>query len=491
MVGRWPLEPRTEVRILPPQPGGAAASYLCRPIGPTKMKTSLQLAPVTERKMEIRPRVRFAPSPTGALHVGGARTALFNWLFARHHGGAFILRIEDTDRSRSTEESIEEIKAALLWLGLDWDEYYRETERFPLYQKAAERLLAEGKAYESEGAWWFRVPRPGTTVVHDLLLGDVAYDHELIKDFVIRRSDGSFTYNFACAVDDADLRITHVIRANEHLNNTPRQILVYQALGLEPPEFAHLPMVLSKERTKLSKRHGATSVFEYRDQGILPEALLNFLVRLGWSCGDREIFSKEEMVALFDLKDVNVSAAVFDEEKLLWLNQHYLKAGDKERLGLLLRGFLVKRGIVSEGEAASIPLAKLAKAIELFRERSKTLLELAEKAGFLFSERLEYDPKGVETFLTPEAGPLLEGLVEELAGLSSGDFTAPGLEAATRAYLARTGHQLREIAQACRVALSGRTAGPGLFETMEALGKETTLARLRRGLELIRQRQEA
>jgi glutamyl-tRNA synthetase len=441
--------------------------------------------------MKMAPRVRFAPSPTGALHVGGARTALFNWLFARHHGGTFILRIEDTDRSRSTEESIEEIKAALRWLGLDWDEYYRETERFPLYQEAAERLLAQGKAYEREGAWWFRVPRPGTTVVHDLLLGDVAYDHGLIKDFVIRRSDGSFTYNFACAVDDADLGITHVIRANEHLNNTPRQILVYQALELEMPEFAHLPMVLSKERTKLSKRHGATSVFEYRDRGILPEALINFLVRLGWSCGDREIFSKEEMVALFDLKDVNVSAAVFDEEKLLWLNQHYLKAGDPERLGELLREFLMRQGIVSEEEAEAIPKAKLAKAIELFRERSETLVELAEKARFILSDRLEYDPKGVERFLTPEKGPLLEGLLEELAGLDESEFTAPRLEEATRAYLARAGHQLKEIAQTCRVALTGKTEGPGLFETMEVLEKAEVLTRLRRGLELIRQGQGA
>ncbi len=433
----------------------------------------------------MKPRVRFAPSPTGALHVGGARTALFNWLFARHHGGDFILRIEDTDRSRSTEESIEEIKAALRWLGLDWDEYYRETERFPLYQKAAERLLNEGKAYEQEGAWWFQVPRPGSTTVHDLLLGDVTYDHELIKDFVIRRSDGSFTYNFACAVDDADLGITHVIRANEHLNNTPRQILVYQALGLEPPAFAHLPMVLSKERTKLSKRHGATSVFEYRDQGFLPEALINFLVRLGWSHGDQEIFSKEEMVALFDLKDVNVSAAVFDEEKLLWLNQHYLKTGDPQRLGELLREFLVKRGIVPQEEADPIPKEKLAKAIELFRERSRTLMELAEKASFIFSDHLEYDPKGVEEFLTSEKGPLLQGLVSALAELN--DFTAAKVEEATRAYLERMGHSLKEIAQSCRVALTGKTAGPGLFETMEALGKERVLSRLRRAVELIKE----
>lgn len=433
--------------------------------------------------MKMKPRVRFAPSPTGALHVGGARTALFNWLFARHHGGAFILRIEDTDRSRSTEESIEEIKAALRWLGLDWDEYGRETERFPLYQEAAERLLSEGKAYEREGAWWFRVLQPGTTIVHDLLLGDVAYDHELIKDFVIRRSDGSFTYNFACAVDDAHLGITHVIRANEHLNNTPRQILVYQALGLEPPKFAHLPMVLSKERAKLSKRHGATSVFEYRDLGFLPEALLNFLVRLGWSHGDQEIFSKEEMVALFDLKDVGVSAAVFDEEKLLWLNQHYIKSGDPQRLGELLRPFLVRQGAVPPEAASAVPIAKLARAVELFRERSETLVELAEKARFVFSDHLEYDRKGVEEFLTPEKRLLLQGLVVELADLN--EFTVGKVEEATRAYLERAGRQLKEIAQTCRVALTGKTAGPGLFETMEILGKDVVMKRLRRALALI------
>jgi len=431
----------------------------------------------------MKPRVRFAPAPTGELHVGGARTALFNWLFARHHGGKFILRIEDTDRSRSTEESIEQIQEALRWLGLDWDEYYRQTERFPLYQKAAERLLAEGKAYEQEGAWWFRIPKPGTTVVHDLLLGDVTYDHELIKDFVIRRSNGSFTYNFACVVDDADLGITHVIRANEHLNNTPRQILVYRALGLEVPRFAHLPMVLSKDRTKLSKRHGATSVFEYRDRGVLPEALLNFLVRLGWSHGDQEIFSKEEMIELFDLKDVGVSAAVFDEEKLLWLNQHYLKSGDPKRLGELLRGLLMRQGVVSQDEAEAIPLGKLARAIELFRERSKTLVELAERAGFIFSDRLEYDPQGVEKFLTPEKRPLLEGLVKELAQME--EFTAVEVERVTRSYLAREGSKLGEIAQTCRVALTGKTAGPGLFETMEVLGKDKTLARLGKAIELI------
>jgi len=435
--------------------------------------------------MRMNPRVRFAPSPTGELHVGGARTALFNWLFARHHGGIFILRIEDTDRGRSTEEWIERIEEALRWLGLDWDEYYRQTERFPLYQEAAERLMAEGKAYKQEGAWWFRVPRPGATTVHDLLLGEVTYDHEQpqMKDFVIRRSDGSFTYNFACVVDDSELKITHVIRANEHLNNTPKQILLYQALRLEPPKFAHLPMVLSKEREKLSKRHGATAVFEYRDRGFLPEALTNFLARLGWSHGDQEIFSKQELIELFDLENVGVSAAVFDEEKLLWLNQHYIINGDPDRLGELLREFLVRQGVVSQEEAQAIPRERLREIVILLKERSKTLVELAEKARFIFSDELEYDPKGIKKFFTPEKVPLLEGLIAELSTLN--EFTASRIEGAMRGYLEQEERKLGEIAQTCRVALTGQTKGPGLFETMEVLGRERAVARLRRAIELI------
>lgn len=431
----------------------------------------------------MKPRVRFAPSPTGELHVGGARTALFNWLFARHHGGDFVLRIEDTDRTRSTEEWIDNIEEALRWLGLDWDEYCRQTERFPLYQEAAEQLMSAGNAYEHEGAWWFRIPKPGATTVNDLLLGDVGYDHQQFKDFVIRRSDGSFTYNFACAVDDAELRITHVIRANEHLNNTPKQILVYRALDLEPPKFAHLPMVLAKDRRKLSKRHGATAVFDYRDQGFLPEALINFLARLGWSHGDQEIFSREEMIELFELGNVGVSAAVFDEEKLLWLNHHYIMTSDPQRLGALLREFLVKQGIVSEEEAGAIPKENLTDAVVLLRERSRTLVELAETTGFIFSDRLEYDPKGIKKFFTPEKVPLLRGLVEELSGLDG--FTADGIEEATRTHLEREGHKLREIAQTCRLALTGRTKGPGLFETMEILGQDKVITRLRRAIELI------
>ncbi|RLE28471.1 glutamate--tRNA ligase, partial [Candidatus Acetothermia bacterium] len=245
-------------------------------------------------------RVRFAPSPTGYLHVGGARTALFNWLYARHHGGKFILRIEDTDRSRSTDEAIEQILESMRWLGLDWDEFYRQTDRLEIHRQAAQQLLDKGAAYEHEGAVWFRIPKTGVTVVEDLLLGRVEFKNSELKDLVILRSDGTPTYNFACVVDDSDMRMTHVIRGDDHLNNTPKQILIYRALGREPPKFAHLPMILGPDKTKLSKRHGAVSVLEYRRRGFLPEALINFFARLGWSHGDQEIFSREELVELFD-----------------------------------------------------------------------------------------------------------------------------------------------------------------------------------------------
>ncbi|HIE48024.1 TPA: glutamate--tRNA ligase, partial [Candidatus Bipolaricaulota bacterium] len=262
-------------------------------------------------------RVRFAPSPTGYLHVGGARTALFNWLYARHHRGTFILRIEDTDRNRSTDEAIEQILESMRWLGLDWDELYRQTDRIDVHRRAAEELLRKGAAYEHEGAVWFRTPKTGVTVVEDLLLGRVEFKNSELKDLVILRSDGTPTYNFACVVDDSDMRVTHVIRGDDHLNNTPKQILIYRALGRGLPQFAHLPMILGPDKTKLSKRHGAVSVLEYRRRGFLPEALINFFARLGWSHGDQEIFSREELIELFDLPGVGKSAAVFDEQKLL------------------------------------------------------------------------------------------------------------------------------------------------------------------------------
>nr|BAL60089.1 glutamyl-tRNA synthetase [Candidatus Acetothermum autotrophicum] len=467
-------------------------------------------------------RVRFAPSPTGELHVGGARTALFNWLFARKHQGVFILRFEDTDIERNRPELIEPILESLRWLGLLWDEGpYFQSQRLNLYREWAERLLSEGKAYRcyctpeeleakrkaalaakqkpkydgrcrtltaqeeqkflSEGrrpALRLKIPQAGTITVEDAIRGRVEFDFSELDDFIILRSDGRPTYNFAVVVDDVTMGITHVIRADEHLNNTPKQILIYQAFGVPIPVFAHVPMVLAKDRSKLSKRHGATAVFEFRDRGVLPEALVNYLARLGWSHGDQEIFSTEELIENFSLEAVHPSAAIFDEEKLFWVNQHYIKTGDPKRLGELVRPFLVKLNIMSEAEAQAVPTDALARLVMLFRERAKTLIELAEPARYMLTDNFPYDSEAVQKFLTPEKIVLLRGLAEALAYVES--FTAAELERAARAYLESQGKALKDIAQACRVALTGRTAGAGLFETMELIGRERVLARLRR-----------
>jgi glutamyl-tRNA synthetase len=467
-------------------------------------------------------RVRFAPSPTGELHVGGARTALFNWLFARKHKGVFILRFEDTDIERNRPELIEPIVESLRWLGLLWDEGpYFQSQRFSLYREWAERLLNEGKAYKCyctpeeleqkrqralaakqkplydrrcralspqdeekfmrEGrqpALRLKIPESGTIIVNDAIRGQVEFDLAELDDFIILRSDGRPTYNFAVVVDDITMGITHVIRADEHLNNTPKQMLIYQAFGHPVPVFAHVPMVLAKDRSKLSKRHGATAVFEFRDRGILPEALVNYLARLGWSYGDQEIFSREELIEKFSLEAIHPSAAIFDEEKLLWVNQHYLKTSDPKRLSELVRPFLVKLSILSEAEAHAVPSEKLVQMVVLFRERARTLAELAEPARYLFTDNFSYDPEAVQKFLTPEKIPLLEGLAGALAAVEP--FTATEIERATRAYLDSQGKTLKEIAQPCRVALTGRTTGAGLFETMELIGRERVIARLRR-----------
>lgn len=465
-------------------------------------------------------RVRFAPSPTGELHVGGARTALFNWLFARKHNGVFILRFEDTDIERNRPELIDPITESLRWLGLHWDEGpYFQSQRFAIYREWAQKLLQEHKAYKcyctpeeleekrkralaakqkpkydgrcrnlstheeqrflSEGrqpALRLKIPESGTIVVEDAIRGKVEFDLSELDDFILLRSDGRPTYNFAVVVDDITMGITHVIRADEHLNNTPKQILIYQAFGYPTPVFAHVPMVLAKDRSKLSKRHGATAVFEFRDRGVLPEALVNYLARLGWSHGDQEIFSVQELIEHFSLQAVHPSAAIFDEEKLFWLNQHYLKTGDPKRLGELVRPFLVKLAILGEPEAQAVPSEKLAQIVVLFRERAKTLAELAEPARYLFTDNFSYDPEAVQKFLTPEKIALLRGLAEALASVEP--FTASELERATRTYLDSQGKTLKDIAQPCRVALTGRTAGAGLFETMELIGKERVIARL-------------
>jgi len=419
-------------------------------------------------------RVRFAPSPTGYLHVGGARTALFNWLFARHHDGVFVLRIEDTDRERSTDASIDEILESLRWLGLDWDEYYRQTDRTDAHLAAAELLMEAGRAYEHEGAWWFRVPTEGGTVVHDDLLGDVTYPNEELKDFVIRRSDGSFIYNFVVVVDDADMEITHVIRGDDHLNNAPKQILLYEALGRPVPRFVHMPLVLGTDRARLSKRHGATSVLEYKRRGFLPEALVNFFARLGWAHGDREIFSLEELIELFSIDGINKSGAIFEDTKLRWVNQQHLKLAELDRLVDLVEPFVLARGGVSEAVWADADRERLRTGANLLRDRSHTLEDLGWAMEMLFPVPLDAQDT-IE--ISTEQAELIGAVADALDGLTP--FDPESIESTIRETLSEHGAKLKDVALPCRIAVTGRKAGPGLFDGLAPIGSALVVERLR------------
>lgn len=464
-------------------------------------------------------RVRFAPSPTGHLHIGGARTALFNWLFARHEGGTFILRIEDTDRSRSTDEYIEAIIEGMKWLNLDWDEGpYRQTDRFDVYRSYIERLVQEGKAYKcycspeeleqrrqealAQGksprydgrcrdlkgsvrggvpSVRFKMPQEGRTVVHDLIKGSVVFDNSQLDDLIIMRSDGSPTYNFVVVVDDVDMKITHVIRGDDHLNNTPKQIHIYKALGYEIPEFAHLPMILGSDKARLSKRHGATSVMAYRDMGYLPEALVNYLVRLGWSCGDQEIFTREELIKHFSFENVGKSSAVFNPEKLLWLNSQYMINSDSLKLADLVMPYLVSENIISEGR--TLDGRWLAGAITTLKERARTMVELAVRLRYYIVEYVDYDEKAKAKFLNEKSLPYLAELRESLASLA--DFSASELERVFKAIVEKNGIKLGNLAQPVRVAITGGTESPGIFEVLEIVGKEKTMKRLEKAIETI------
>lgn len=422
-------------------------------------------------------RVRFAPSPTGYLHVGGARTALFNWLFARHDKGTFILRIEDTDQSRSTEESIKQILEAMRWLGLDWDEFYRQTERSHIHQRAAQKLIDRGLAYEHEGAWWFRVPTSGETVVNDELLGEVSFQNEQLKDFVIRRSDRSFVYNFVVVVDDADMGITHVIRGDEHLNNTPKQILLYEALGELLPKFAHLPLILGLDRARLSKRHGATSVLEYRQRGFLPETMINFFARLGWSHKDQEFFTREELIELFSLESVGSSAAIFDEEKLHWLNQRHLKAADPARIVDLVKPFVLESGQITEQMWEQAGGDRLILGVSLLRHRAKTLPHLAEMMALLFPVSLTLEEP---VTLSDQQRTLVKAVAEALLGVT--EFTPEAVEGCLKSTLSERGAKLKDIAHVIRLVVTGRKVGPGLYGMIALVGRELVVARLQDSL---------
>ncbi len=460
-------------------------------------------------------RTRFPPSPTGALHLGGARTALFNWLFARHHGGSFVLRLEDTDRERSKPEHVKSILDAMEWLGLDWDEGpFYQTERLERYREAIDRMLETGRAYwchcpperlqkireeaMAKGAKpmydgccrdkklgpapgavvRFRGPRSGETLYNDLVKGPISFSNQELDDLVILRSDGWPTYHLAVVVDDIDMGITHVIRGDDHVNNTPRQILLYQALDAALPLFAHVPMILGPDKGRLSKRHGATSVMEYQKMGFLPEALLNALARLGWSHGDQEMFSRSELIDLFDLDGVGRSAAVFDQDKLSKLNARYIQGAGTARLVEMVTPFLAERGItVGQGERDTLEMA-----LPELTPRARTLLDLAEWAEPYLVEMPEIDPKAAKKFLVAGNLPVLQSVRELVAGRGVSDIE--GLEAAFRQMAEQQDRKLGAVAQPTRVALTGRTFSPGIFEVMAILGKERCLARLDRALGL-------
>ncbi len=460
-------------------------------------------------------RVRFAPSPTGYLHIGGVRTALFNWLWARKTGGVFVLRIEDTDRERSTPESKQTILDSLTWLGLDWDEGpFTQTDRLPLYAEHAERLIRERKAFrcyctkeeldaqrdalkkadpkaqfrypgtcrdrkDEPGKPFvvrFRTPSEGSVTYVDKVFGEVTTPNASQQDFVLLRTDGVPLYNFGAVVDDVTMNITLVARGRDHMVNTPPQIMIYEALGARPPEFAHLPMMLAPSGEKLSKRHGAVSVTEYRDQGYAPNAVLNYLVRFGWSHGDQEVFSKEALIAAFGWEACGRGDGKFDTKKFLAINHAHLKdpklVSDEEYATRLLP-FLDKRGITGVAHSA------VKEAVSLIRERATTFVDAADRLDFVFRADPVMDDAAVAKVLVPDAAPNLRAFAAQLEGVTSWNHQA--LEQRTTAWLTERGLQIKDVAQSARVALTGRTASPGLFEVIAALGKAETLRRLQRG----------
>ena len=461
-------------------------------------------------------RTRFAPSPTGYLHIGGARTALFNWLYARHEGGEFVLRIEDTDQIRSTEESTKAILDAMTWMGLNWDDGpYFQAQRVDIHRQMVQKLLDEGKAYyctctpeelenkrkaamaagkkpkydgtcrdkglkKTPGSVVrFRGAETGVTIVEDLIKGNISFNNDELDDLIIERGDGYPTYNFAVVIDDAMMNITHVIRGDDHVNNTPRQILLYQALGFEVPKFAHVPMILGSDKARLSKRHGATSVMAYKDMGYLPEALVNYLVRLGWSHGDQEIFSQKELIEHFGLGSVGKSPAVFNPEKLLWLNAHYIKESKPDRLEEEMKP-LWPAGI----DASDSAFTK--KVIADLQPRVKTLVELTQAADFYFTDQVQYEEQSAQKFLTPDIAGHLNDLAYGIPSIA--DFSKGGIEDFLKTFIEEKSIKFKIIAQPLRVALTGKTVSPGIDEVMATLGKDRVVKRIRAAVTYIGQR---
>ncbi len=489
---------------------------------------------IKEMKERKGVRVRFAPSPTGYLHVGGARTALYNWLFAKKNNGVFILRIEDTDRTRYVPDSVEDIKENLRWLGIEWDEGpdvggdfgpYFQSERIELYERLAHRLLEEGHAYkcfcsperlkslrevqrklkqrsgydrhcrflkdeeikklEEEGKSYvirLKVPLGGKTTFNDFLRGDITYDNRELEDIVLLKSDGYPTYHLANVIDDHYMGVSHVMRADEWIPSTPYHVLLYRAFGWDPPVFAHLPVILAPEgKGKLSKRHGATSVREFREKGYLPEALVNFLALLGWSPGEEEILPLHEMVKRFELSKVGKRGAVFDYQKLLWMNGEYIRRKTDEELFNLALPFMKKEGLIKREE----DLEKFRRIVPLLRERVKILGEFPKASRYFFEEVEEYDPKGLKKhFKTEGIFEILKELKMRLGSLD--EFKVESIEKVIRGLADERGLGAGKIIHPTRLLLTGRTVGPGLFELMEVLGKETCIRRLELGIERVK-----
>ncbi len=463
-------------------------------------------------------RTRFAPSPTGYLHIGGARTALYSWLHARKHGGRFVLRIEDTDRERSTTESVNAILEGMTWLGLEYDEGpFYQTDRFARYNEVIQQLMDKGLAYRCyctreeldamreeamkrkekprydarcrtrsearegvEPVIRFKNPTDGVVVVEDLIKGKVAFQNTELDDLIIARSDGTPTYNLTVVVDDWDMGITHVIRADDHLNHTPRQINLLKALGAELPIYAHVPMILGEDGKRLSKRHGAVSVMQYREEGYLPEALLNYLVRLGWSSGDQEIFSLDEMIELFDVGDVNGAASTFNPEKLLWLNQQYIIAAEPKKIAHHLGIHLGKLGIdpCDGPDIMDVVMAQ--------KERAQTLVEMAQISEFIYRDFDEFDETAAKKHLRPVAQEPLEKMREALAAVE--DWQPEVLHQVVKDISEALDVKMGKVAQPLRVAVVGRAASPGIDVTLHLVGKDACLRRIDKALEFIRLR---
>ena len=420
-------------------------------------------------------RVRFAPSPTGYLHIGSARTALFNWLYARHNKGAFIIRIEDTDKERSKPEYLDEILASLKWLFMEWDgELSFQSQRFDIYKKYANILVEKGLAYLEGPAIIFKVEKSKKVAFLDMIRGTVEFSTDEIKDQVLMKSDGTPTYNFACVVDDHEMQITHVIRGDDHISNTPKQVMLYEALGFALPKFAHIPLILSKDGGRMSKRHGATSIFEYKNMGFLPEALANYLSLMGWAPGnDVEILPIEEVVKLFDVKDVNKTGAIFDMDKLSWINGQYIKNMAPDELARRSEEYLKSKNVIDD----KFDRPRWREISAAYRERTRTLEDLVSVYRIFFSDEVEYDEKAVEKYLNK---PNSKDIITRCkSAIEAGDkFDKVSIEEAYRRLADELKVKAAELIHPTRVAISGKTVGAGLFDMMELLGREKVLKRL-------------